>query len=252
MDTSLPMPWCPDSKRSAPNILIRSSLFGVVENGKRERVDNKTICSAKNTEIKYTGEQLNQADFDVWVELIHIASKPDFSNGIKSEISFSGSSFLQSIGRHCGGVDFKRLKSSLRRLKHNLIEIKNGKLEYVGALLDEVSQDNKSGRITVNLDKNLAKLFSGYTQLHVERRLQLKGKQVCLWLYNFYSSHEDTDIYNYSVETLMKLCGSKQELKKFKYELKGYLAELEKVTQWDCTIDREGLIHINKSCDEPF
>src|SRR2546423_7731585 len=61
------LPALPNNRRAAPNVVVRSSLFGVVRRGKRSRVTDMPVAGPHGSEITITGWRVDQYDFDVWL-----------------------------------------------------------------------------------------------------------------------------------------------------------------------------------------
>jgi len=148
---------------------LRGALFGVVEKGSRKYEKNVLKATVNSLSDKFTGEQLDQADLDVWIECLRLNQKL---------LPFFQSQF--------------------------------------------------------------------WTGLSVEHRGKLKSKSLTLWLHSFYSTHSKP--YDYKVEKLMFLCGSKVALMwKFRQMLKKSLTDLSKVTGWKCLIDENDLVQVKKN-----
>ena len=67
------LPLWPEPKRGAPNSFIRSALFAAIQSKDRQYMKETLLASQDGIVIKYTGEQLNQADLDVWETIVHLA-----------------------------------------------------------------------------------------------------------------------------------------------------------------------------------
>src|ERR1051325_9017610 len=67
------LPLWPEPKRGAPNSFIRSALFAAIQGKDRQFMKEAVLASQDGIVIKYTGEQLNQADLDVWETIVHLA-----------------------------------------------------------------------------------------------------------------------------------------------------------------------------------
>lgn len=237
------LPWWEDDKRAVPNDILRSALFGIVPRGKRKFVKNKTICSNKNIEINYTGEQLDQADLDVWEQCLHLFRNRNLDN----YIVFKKYDFLKEIGRvGRGGSDNNWLLESLTRISAGIVSIKSEQYTYIGHLIDHILVDNKKKKYAIQVNQNINCLFhkNCYTKLNTEKRQQLKG-QLSIWLFRFYSSHKKP--FPIHVETIQKLCGSEDVLKSFKQNLKKNLETLSKVTGWTCWIDKSNKVFVKKT-----
>ena len=72
-NTVVQLPLWPEPKRGAPNSFIRSALFAAIQSKDRKFMKEVVLASQDGITIKFTGEQLNQADLDVWETIVHLA-----------------------------------------------------------------------------------------------------------------------------------------------------------------------------------
>lgn len=138
------MPHWPKKVHGIPNICLRSALFGLVQRGKRRAVKGEKIAAVKGHDIRYTGWQLDQGDFDVLGQALHLqAQQPGIAPG--SYLQFTAKAFLISIGRQPGKSAREWLKDSFRRLTATALEVNieikhslmSERYSYVGSLIDE-------------------------------------------------------------------------------------------------------------------
>lgn len=226
-----------------PNIVLRSALFGLVEKGDRKFEKNVLKASFNGYTVKYTGEQLDQSDLDVWLECLSRYKQTPLGYTIR----FSSYEFLKAIKRNTGKSQYDWLHDTLNRMQSSGIHLSDGKYTYIGSLINEVYRDEETGENCLVLNPKIIACFgdSSWTGVIRDLRLQLKGKPLTKWLYGFYSSHAKP--LAIKVETLKELCGSKRgELYKFRYDLKKALIELSSVTKWYCEIDKTDKIIIKK------
>lgn len=241
--TSYLLPFCDHHFRPIPNAILRSALFGVVAKGKRKYEENVLKASVNGLTIKYTGQQLDQLDLDVWVECVHRHK----GLNLGEPITFSTYNFLKSIGRKTGKSEYEWLRKTLMRLHVCAIEIGDGRFFYVGHLLHEWRRDEETGENIIVLNSKLADFFSVamWTGISIKERMLFKNKPLTQWLHSFYSTHRKP--FGYKVENLRNLCGSNiLELKKFKYNLKKSLIDLSNATGWECSIDKNNLVHVKR------
>lgn len=237
--------WLPASKKNhipAPNVILRSALFGVVKKGERQYEKGVLKATFTGYTVKYTGEQLDQSDLDVWLECLQRSQNTQLGHIVR----FSERDFLRSIERNTGKTDHEWLKSVFLRLRANDVEISDGKYTYMGSLIFEQYRDEETGDNCLVLNPKIAACFgdAGWTGMNKTFRLQLKGKPLTLWLYGFYSSHAKP--LPMKVSTMREMSGSSNTLKDFKYKLKKSLSELASVTNWQCKIDENDLVIIKK------
>ncbi len=238
--------WLPTSKKNhipTPNVILRSALFGVVKKGTRAYEKNVLKTSFNGYTVKYSGEQLDQSDLDVWLECVQRCQETALGHTVR----FTSNNFLHAIGRNNGRSDYAWLQESLWRLRVNDVVISDGNFSYAGSLIHEQYMDEKTGDCCLILNPKILACFgdAGWTGMSKFFRLQLKGKPLTLWLYGFYSSHKKP--LPFKVVTIKGLCGSNVgELRKFRQMLKKSLVELSSVTGWQCAIGDGDLVFVKK------
>lgn len=237
------LPVSKKTKTPIPNIVLRSALFGVIGKGARLYESNVLKATFNGYTIKYTGEKLDQADLDVWLESLRRCQGTPLGH----TVHFSSYDFLKSICRNTGKSDHEWLKKVFKRLRANDVEISDGKYTYAGSLIFEQYRDEETGQNCIVLNPKISSCFSdsSWTGVTQALRLQLKGKPLTQWLHGFYSSHAKP--LPMKICTLKDLCGSQSNLKEFKRMLKKSLNELFNVTGWDCHIDNEDKVRIKKN-----
>lgn len=242
--------YLPDSKKNhspVPNIVLRSALFGVVGKGYRQFEKKALKASFNGYTVKYTGEQLDQSDLDVWLECLKRCQETPLGYTVR----FSSYDFLKNIGRDTGKSQYNWLNDSLSRMQVSGVELSDGKFSYFGSLINEIYREEETGENCLVLNPKIAVCFgdSGWSGINKLIRMQLKGKPLTQWLHGFYSSHAKP--LPIKVETLRGLCGSEvKELKKFRQMLKKSLSELADATSWTCEIDNTDKVIILKKVSE--
>ncbi|MBU1059483.1 MAG: TrfA family protein [Proteobacteria bacterium] len=248
---SSPLPLWPIQTRGIPNICLRSSLFGVIQRGRRKAVKGEVIAAVKGLDIRYTGWRLDQGDFDVLIHALHLVSLQQTTG---EYVRFTGKGFLHGIGRRSGKSGREWLKDCLRRLTGSAVEItlevKNSywtdSYTYAGSLVDEFIYNSSSQGYFLKINPKLGRLFNaGWTQLQWHQRLKLKT-DLAKWLHGFYASHKEP--YPIKVATLKHLCGASiGRLSDFRGKLRRALDELTKaelITSWK--IDLQDKVHVKK------
>lgn len=237
------LPYVSDNKRAIPNAILRSSLFGVVGKGAREYQKDVLKATVGGITIKYTGDQLDQSDLDVYLECLRRLSNFPLGNHVR----FSVYNFLKALNRNTGKRDHQWIKCCFVRLTYCTVEINDCKVYYTGHLINEMFRDETSGEFVISLNKSISVLFSDkkWTGLQLKEREALSGKQLAKWLHGFFSSHDKP--FPYKVDTLRILCGSDVKvLKTFKQKLKKALIDLSIATGWNCWMDENDLVRIKK------
>lgn len=237
-----PIQWGNDV-RAMPDICLRSALFGVIKPGRRRYLKDELLAAQDGYEVRYTGERLDQADSDLFQQILHSAQQ--YPLGARVPIRLY--SVLKAIGRCTGKSDYQWANSSLIRQRANAVMLKHGKRLYCGGLLDEWMVDEATGEAWARLNPTISQFFQRdcYTLIDFQRRLSIQS-QLGRWLHDYYSTHAKP--YPVKVATLRALCGSEAgELRKFRQELRKALSELVQaslLTAWE--IDTDDLVHVTK------
>lgn len=251
-------PTWPEKTRGVPNLCLRSSLFRVIQRGRRKAVKGEIVSSIKGLNISYTGWRLDQGDFDVLLQALHLQSR-HIEKTSENHTRFAVKSFLSSIGRHPGKSGRDWMIDCFLRLTATAVEINvdvcdkriHENFTYAGSLVDEFIYDKKQQIYSLKINPKLAELFeTGWTQLQWQQRLELKT-DLAKWLHGFYSSHQKP--YPMKVATLKHLCGSEcKRLVDYRRNLRVAMTELVKVgaiRTWE--IDNTDKVHVQKIEDRP-
>ena len=242
------LPLWPEPVRAVPNDILRSALFAAIQGKTREFKKMQTVATCEGLTIKYTGEQLDQSDLDVWEQVVHLARH----HPLGTICTFKGYAFLKSIGRSTGKSNYKWLYSVLNRLSSNTVEFHHGKKIHGRGLIASFDIDEETSTYKITIDADTARLYTaGWTGIHWEQRQLMRGKPLALWLHGYYASHAAP--LPVKVETLHRLCGSKEKiLYNFRHQLRKALDELKScgaVADWQIdpetdlvTVDRGAAI----------
>ena len=235
------LPLWPEPKRGAPNTVLRGALFAAVHKDRQYMHRQELIAAQDGITIRYTGEQLDQADLDVWEQTLHLAR----TQALGTECYFTAHGFLKALGRSTGKRDHEWLKSVFSRLSATDVQISHKGRTYFGSLIERGIRDEDTGRYVVEINPELAKFYgrSQWTQIDWEQRQRLRGKPLALWLHGFYASHAAP--YPLTVAYLHKLSGSRtKQVWKFKQNLTQALEELAAVGAIRSFEIRDELVHV--------
>jgi hypothetical protein len=194
------------------------------------------LASMQGVTLRFTGQQFDQSDLDVWEQAIHLARFHPLGN----VCYFTGYAFLKALGRNTGNAEYQWLDEAIERLVACAVIIQTGEKEYVGNLIGSCLRDKQTRRYKVTLNPDTMKLYgwNDWTALDWEQRQALRGKPLALWLHGFYSTHAKP--HPIKIQTLHELSGSgTKRLAKFKENLKAAFVELEATTGIKATIDGE-------------
>ena len=235
------LPLWPEAKRGAPNAVLRGALFAAIHKDRQYMRRKELIATQDGVTIRYTGEQLDQADLDVWEQALHLAR----TQALGSQCYFTAHGFLKALGRSTGKMNHEWLEFALARLSATSVEITAGRRTYFGSLIDGGVRDEDTGRYVVEINPKLAAFYgqTQWTQIDWEQRQRLRGKPLALWLHGFYASHAVP--YPLRVAYLHKLSGSQtKQLKHFKQNLVRALRDLEAAGAIKAFEIRDDLVHV--------
>jgi TrfA protein len=219
-------PFWPEEKRGTPNSFLRSALFAAVQSKDRVYMKESVLFSQQGITIKYTGEQLNQEDLDVWEAISHLARQHPLGN----ECSFTAYSILKALDLPVGGCQHQRLHSAIIRLTACAVEIRHEGRVYFGSLIESGVKDEVTSHYTISINKKLNELFgnNGWTAIDWQQRLLLRRKPLAQALHAYFSSHERP--YPVNLSTLQELTGSRNIQKaSFKRQVKTALESMIKI-----------------------
>lgn len=242
----------PEKTRPVSNVTVRAALFAAIQGEDRELLHKVKLASQDGIEIIFSGQQLNQDDHDVFMQLIGMAShKP-----LGESVEIPASAILAGLGRGKGGKDHNQLKDEMHRLVTATVNIKCNGINFIGHLVDSAIQDERQPQHkrhwNYRLNSDTAPLFSRtkYTLVDWEQRLKLKQKDLARFLHSYYASHSSP--FPVSVEFLRDISGSRtKELRKFRQNLKKALDALIEIgffSKWH--IDENDLVHVARTSKE--
>lgn len=205
-----------EDMRAIPNYLARTPLFAPIRPGPRAKRTNELLASAAGFEIRYTGDQLDQADCDVFMQLVHEASGKPL--GETAPIAIVKSKFLAQIGRDDGYAQYKWLKSVFRRLGDAQIDVQSDRYDLTTRLVLKKLEDKQEGIFALLLDCEIIKMFAAneYSLVDWEKRKQLERRiDLAKWLLNFTCSHEK-GLQHHSLLSLKEWSGYSSPMRKFR------------------------------------
>lgn len=166
-----------------------------------------------------------------------------------NKIRFTAYQLLKLLHRHTGKSQYKWLLDVLQGLTATSVGIiRDDQKVFWGSLLPKGSADLTDGKFTVEIGREMIKLFSrGYTVIEWDQRRQLAGKYLAQSLHGWICSH--TKPYPVTVEYLRNLTGSKtKQLKLFRHGLKEALEAIKEtgaITAWH--IDEADKVYTTKA-----
>ena len=217
------LPLFPSETRPAVNTLTGSSLFAAIQGKDRQMLKNAKIQTPGETEILFTGEQFNQDDHNVLMQLVFMTR----DQPLGAYVTVSAHALLTALGRGTSGKEHHQLKAEIERLVAGTVKVKTPKFDYIGHLIDDAVQDKESKHWVFRLNPSMAPFYhpDAYTLMDWEQRKQLKGKDLARWVQLEIARHAQP--FPVKVETWHRMSGSQtQALREFRRMLKAVLAVL--------------------------
>src|SRR5215831_14202885 len=237
-------PLFPEATRPVSNDMARSALFSCVQGKDRRFIKDVLLATVADREIRFTGEQLNQDDHDLLMQMVFMAQyKP-----LGSWVMAPAYEILTALGRQVGGKQYRELRTDIARLAAGMVIIRNTKTmrEVFGHhLIAKAEQDEKSRHWIYRLDPDLCTLYGemSHTLIDWEQRLALKGKDLARWLQLYLASHAKP--FPVKVATLRDLSGSRTKaLKNFRGKLRLALDDLTNngdIEKWEIQMPQDRL-----------
>ncbi len=128
------------------------------------------------------------------------------------------------------------------------IKLKTKRFSYIGHLIDEAIQDDKTKLLVYRANPTLGKFYNieNYTLIDWEERKALKGKDLARWVQLQLSTHARP--FPMKVDTIRRLSGSQTKaLRHFREKLRMALSDLKArgiIADW--RIDTGDLVHVER------
>lgn len=212
-EVALQLPLWADGKRGAPNSFLRSALFAAIQSKDRAFFKDEVLASQDGIVVKFTGEQLNQADLDLWETIVHAAR--DFPLG--TPVTVSAYELLKSLGLQTGNSQYKQLHTGILRQIACAVQVTHEDKTYIGPLIKSAIKDEIKRTYVLELNREIIHLYgeNKWSAIDWEQRRTLRGQSIAQALHAYFSSHKNP--YPVKLETLKKFTGSKaREMKGFR------------------------------------
>lgn len=191
-------------KRAAPNAVFRSALFPALNNKQQRRyLQGEKLFSVDGVDVFFTGQQFDQSDLDIYLELLNLARPLPLGTPIR----FSAYSLLKALGRATGNANHKWLHAGLIRLRSGTPDMTDHKKRYFGGLIEGGFKDEITKHYEIAINPKFAVLFGFgmWATIDREQRRALGRNQTAKALHAYYSSHAAPGPHSF--ETLARIAG---------------------------------------------
>ena len=91
----------------------------------RRFIKDALLATVDGVEIRFTGEQLNQDDHDLLMQLIFMAR----ATALGKWVTVSAYAILKALGRKVSGKQYRELRTDISRLAAGMVSIRNAKVK---------------------------------------------------------------------------------------------------------------------------
>lgn len=223
--------------RAMPNHVARSSLFAPIARGRRKFHNETPLVTRADAVMRYTGEQLDEADADLALQLIYEALRCPLG----LPVSINRAALLRAMGRSTGKHDYDWLHRRIKALTVATLFIESrksdGSIKYrIGHIeafhiIQSFRYDEAVETYTLALDPRWASLFSNreFALIDWGKRLQIgRGQDMAKALQRLVATSSDK-VQRYSLDWLKNKMQYEGRVRDFRGALERGVRELERL-----------------------
>jgi hypothetical protein len=255
--TRIQIPLWSDEHRPVLHDLVRSALFTCGQRDARRDLKANPIYALEHIKISYTGEELRQRDYDVYLQILHLSRGATMDNR-QEWVEFDARALIKGLGWTQNSRSLTELRETIRRLTACALEVARTRTKtsppvlYGGPLLLKYAgaQEGSFEEVTfwkVQINTDVAAQLKPGDYTRIDWQIRSKLAPLEKWLHAFYSTNQTP--YPMKVATIHKLCGSRMsELKSFRRAIKSALERLTEVgflASWE--IDATDKVKVTRS-----
>ncbi|GAC1569520.1 MAG: plasmid replication initiator TrfA [Aquirhabdus sp.] len=230
------LPGLQDWLRAMDNHVARSSLFAPIARDNKKYHNKTVLVSRRDAVITYTGYQLNEAQADIWMQLIFEAK----NKCLGESVCIHRAAFLKAMGRTTSGQNYDWLHRAMLAFTSATIVIEVRKddmpkyrIGHTKAfhMLSDFEFDDSLETYTFTIDPRWKTLFSGreYSLVDWEKRMQIRrGQDMAKALQRLVATSSDP-LQRYDLDWLKDKLQYAGRWRDFKRSLSQALCELERV-----------------------
>lgn len=227
-----------DLRRAMPNQIARSSLFAPIKRGPREQLTEALLVTRADAVISYSGEQLDEADADIVLQLFFEAK----SHPLGLPVRLKRAAFLRAMGRPTSLSQYQWLMRRMTVLAKATLIVEalrsDGTRKYrvgkndVFHIVQSFCYDPATKSYSFTLDSRWTVLFGNdeYALLDWEKRKQIaRGQDMAKSLQRLVAT-SSAPIHHYSLEWLKEKMQYQGRMRDFKRALVRACQELESLS----------------------
>ena len=231
------LPGMEEVMRAMPNPVAQSSLFAPIARGRRKFHQETALITRSNVVMSYTGEQLDEADADLSLQLIYEAR----AIPLGQPVLLNRAAFLRAIGRSTGKHDYAWLHRRMKAMTAATLFIEakrpDGKIKYrIGHtqafhIIQSFNYDEGAETYAFILDPRWVTLFGNreYALLDWDKRLRIgRGQDMAKTLQRLVATSSDP-VQRYALAALKEKMQYASPMRKFREALESAIRELERL-----------------------
>lgn len=234
--TTLFLPGLSEISRAMPNHIARSSLFAPVARGRKKMHKEMVLASRKDAVLTFWGEQLDETQADVWMQVMHEAIKAPLGDAVP----INRARLLKAIDRDTGNYEYKWLHRTMKALNFAMLIVevtKEGrpKLEIGRTepfrLIDKFIYDPELESYIIRIDPIWRFLYRNreYALIDWKKRLRIrKGQDMAKALQRLVATSNES-VQRFQLAWLKDHFQYFSPLRKFRISLAAAMQELERV-----------------------
>lgn len=235
------LPGMEETMRAMPNHIARCSLFAPVARGRKKLHKDALLLETQSVALRFWGEQLDEAQADVWMQLMFEASKAPLGEPIR----VNRAKLLRAIGRHAGKYEYEWLRRTAQALSWAMISIvAHGKYEIEEKkakgsqpaekllhMIDGYDYDPELEEYVLRVDQRWRHLYGNgeFALVDWGKRLQIgQGQDLAKSLQRLIVTSADSE-QRYTLAYLKKRAQYEGRMRDFKDALGRAMQELERL-----------------------
>jgi hypothetical protein len=235
--TQMYLPGMDEAMRAMPNHVARSSLFAPVGRGRKKQHAGTKLVSRADASIQYWGEQLDEAQADVYMQVMYEATKHPLGEPFVINVA----AFLRAMGRSTSGRDYEWLFKAMRAMSIATLVIETHRPNGHGGyklgqarsfhLVEWFDYDADAEAYMVKIDPRWQRVYGSkeFALVDWEKRLQItQGQDMAKALQRLIATSDEA-VQRYALEWLKAKFEYASPLRKFKESLRAALSELERL-----------------------
>lgn len=231
------LPGMEEVMRAMPNHLARSSLFAPVARGRKKVHADSILVSRGDALIRFKGEQLDEAQADVWMQGMYQAIQVPLGQ----PVVIQRAEFLRSIGRTPTGPNYEWLQRTMEALAFAMLVIevrtKDGKQKLsIGKsraihMFDGFDYDPEAEAYALLVDPRWREMYGNkeFALIDWEKRLQFgRNQDMAKALQRLVATSSD-QVQRYALDWLKKKLEYEGRMRDFRDALEKAMRELERL-----------------------